>query len=176
MASFILAIDQGTTGSTVALMNQRGDVVAAVNHEFPQIYPQPGWVEHDAGDIWRSVETGIASVMRKKLCKPGDIAAIGITNQRETSLLWDRISGEPLNNAIVWQCRRTTDFCESLKAAGHEKRVKRKSGLVLDPYFSASKFRWLLKNTAGARAKVKAGKVAGGTIDRCCASGQTGRT
>ncbi|NQY01975.1 MAG: glycerol kinase GlpK [Halieaceae bacterium] len=165
MASFILAIDQGTTGSTVALMNQRGDVVAAVNHEFPQIYPQPGWVEHDAGDIWRSVETGIASVMRKKLCKPGDIAAIGITNQRETSLLWDRISGEPLNNAIVWQCRRTTDFCESLKAAGHEKRVKRKSGLVLDPYFSASKFRWLLKNTAGARAKVKAGKVAGGTID-----------
>ena len=103
--------------------------------------------------------------MRRKLCKPADIAAIGITNQRETAVLWDRQTGEALNNAIVWQCRRTTDFCEALKSAGHEKRVRRRSGLVLDPYFSASKYRWLLQNTAGAGRRLKAGRVAGGTID-----------
>ena len=121
MARFVLAIDQGTTGSTVALMDARGKLRASVNYEFPQIYPQPGWVEHRPADIWASVDKGIRAILRKKICKPADIVAIGITNQRETSLLWDRQSGEPLNNAIVWQCRRTTDFCESLRAAGHEK-------------------------------------------------------
>ena len=165
MAKFILAIDQGTTGSTVALMDAKGKLRSSVNYEFPQIYPKPGWVEHCPADIWASVEKGIRAIFRKKICKPGDIAAIGITNQRETSLLWDRRDGKPLNNAIVWQCRRTTDFCESLKAAGHEKLVKRKSGLVLDPYFSASKFRWLLNNTAGMSKLLKAGRVAAGTID-----------
>lgn len=165
MADYILAIDQGTTGSTVALMDGRGKLCAAVNFEFPQIYPRPGWVEHRPGDIWRSVEKAIASLMRKKLCKPTEIAAIGITNQRETSLLWDRRTGEALNNAIVWQCRRTTDFCESLRAAGHEKFIKRRSGLVLDPYFSGSKYRWLLKNTAGVSRLVKSGHVAAGTVD-----------
>jgi glycerol kinase len=165
MADFILAIDQGTTGSTVALMDGRGELRDAVNFEFPQLYPRPGWVEHRPADIWRSVEKAIASLMRKKLCKPSDIAAIGITNQRETALLWDRQTGEALNNAIVWQCRRTTDFCESLKSAGHEKFVKRRSGLVLDPYFSGSKYRWLLQNTAGIGRLLKAGRVAGGTID-----------
>ena len=165
MASFVLAIDQGTTGSTVALMDDRGTVRAAVNHEFTQIYPKPGWVEHDPAHIWASVEKGIAAILRKRICKAADIAAIGITNQRETALLWDRKSGEALNNAIVWQCRRTTDFCESLRSAGHEKTVKRKSGLVLDPYFSASKYRWLLKNTTGVSRLRKAGRVAAGTID-----------
>ena len=165
MADYILAIDQGTTGSTVALMDERGELRAAVNHEFPQIYPRPGWVEHRPADIWASVEKGIAALLRRKLCKPADIAAIGITNQRETAVLWDRQTGEALNNAIVWQCRRTTDFCEALKSAGHEKRVRRRSGLVLDPYFSASKYRWLLQNTAGAGRRLKAGRVAGGTID-----------
>ena len=165
MGKFVLAIDQGTTGSTVALMDARGKLRASVNHEFPQIYPRPGWVEHRPTDIWSSVEKGIRAVLRKGVCKPEDIAAIGITNQRETTLLWDRDTGEPLNNAVVWQCRRTTDFCESLRAAGHEKKVQRKTGLVLDPYFSGSKYRWLLKNTRGAAGAVRRGRVAGGTID-----------
>ena len=165
MAKFILAIDQGTTGSTVALMDSKGKLRSSVNYEFPQIYPKPGWVEHRPADIWASVEKGIRAIFRQKICKPGDIAAIGITNQRETALLWDRRDGRPLNNAIVWQCRRTADFCESLKAAGYEKRVKRKTGLLLDPYFSASKFRWLLNNTPGMAKRLNAGHVAGGTID-----------
>ena len=152
MASFVLAIDQGTTGSTVALVDHRGQLLARVNYEFPQIYPQPGWVEHRPEDIWASVQKCIRTIMRKKLCKPTDIVAIGITNQRETSLLWDRDSGNALHNAIVWQCRRTTDFCEALKAKGLEAKIKRKTGLVLDPYFSASKLRWLLNNASRARA------------------------
>ena len=165
MAKFVLAIDQGTTGSTVALMDARGKLRASVNYEFPQIYPQPGWVEHRPADIWESVGKAIRAIFRKKICKPTEVVAIGITNQRETSLLWDRQTGEPLNNAIVWQCRRTTDFCESLRSAGHEQVIKRKSGLVLDPYFSASKYRWLLKNTTGISRLLKSNRVAAGTID-----------
>ena len=165
MSEFVLAIDQGTTGSTVALMDSAGKLRASVNFEFPQIYPRPGWVEHRPAEIWESVVKGIRAVLRKRICKASDIAAIGITNQRETSLLWDRDSGDPLNNAIVWQCRRTTDFCERLKSEGHETVVKRKSGLVLDPYFSGSKFRWLLKNTSGISRLRRAGRVAAGTID-----------
>jgi glycerol kinase len=165
VAQFVLAIDQGTTGSTVALMDARGKLCASVNYEFPQIYPQPGWVEHNPADIWASVGKGIRAILRRNICKASDIACIGITNQRETSLLWDRRSGEALNNAIVWQCRRTTQFCESLRAAGHEKKVRRKSGLVLDPYFSASKYRWLLKNTPGIARLLQAGHVAAGTVD-----------
>ena len=165
MAAYVLAIDQGTTGSTVALMDARGRLRASVNHEFPQIYPKPGWVEHRPADILGSVQKGINSVLRKKLCKPTDIAAIGITNQRETVAIWDRKSGDALNNAVVWQCRRTTDFCAQLKAAGHEALVRRRTGLVLDPYFSASKYRWLLRETVGARRKLRAGQLLGGTID-----------
>ena len=165
MADFVLAIDQGTTGSTVALMDARGKVRASVNHEFPQLYPKPGWVEHRPADIWDSVVKGIRAVLRKRVCKPADIAAIGITNQRETVLLWDRKTGEPLNNAVVWQCRRTTDFCEHLKAAGYEQRVKRRTGLIIDPYFSASKYRWLLHNTRGIGRLLRAGRVAAGTVD-----------
>ena len=165
MAKYVLAIDQGTTGSTVALMDAGGQLRASVNYEFPQIYPQPGWVEHRPADIWDSVTRAIRAIFRKKICKPEDIAAIGITNQRETSLLWDRQTGEPLNNAIVWQCRRTTDFCDALRAAGHERTIQRKSGLVLDPYFSGSKYRWLLKNTPGMSRLLKSGRVAAGTMD-----------
>jgi glycerol kinase len=165
VSGFVLAIDQGTTGSTVALMDKRGRICESVNFEFPQIYPKPGWVEHRPTDIWQSVEKGIRAVFRKKMCKPTDIVAIGITNQRETSLLWDKSTGEPLNNAIVWQCRRTTEFCESLKKAGHEAQITRRSGLVLDPYFSASKFRWLLHNTKGITPLLKQDRVAAGTID-----------
>ncbi|MDG1946116.1 MAG: glycerol kinase GlpK [Halioglobus sp.] len=165
MGQFVLAIDQGTTGSTVALMDARGKLRASVNSEFPQIYPRPGWVEHRPADIWASVCKGIRAILRKKICRAQDIACIGITNQRETSVLWDTRSGEALNNAIVWQCRRTTEFCESLRSAGHEKRVRRRSGLVLDPYFSASKYRWLLKNTPGIARALKSQRVAAGTID-----------
>jgi len=165
MGQFILAIDQGTTGSTVALMDARGKLRASVNVEFPQIYPQPGWVEHRPADIWASVRKGMHALLRKNICKPREILAIGITNQRETALLWDTETGEPLNNAVVWQCRRTTDFCGSLRAAGHENAVRRKSGLVLDPYFSASKYRWLLKNTPGISNRLKRGRVAVGTVD-----------
>ena len=165
MAAFILAIDQGTTGSTVALVDAQGQLCASVNVEFPQHYPRPGWVEHDPEDIWASVEKGLARLLRRRLCKPGDIAAIGITNQRETVLLWDRRSGEPLHRAIVWQCRRTADYTETLKAAGHESLVRDHTGLLLDPYFSASKYRWLLRQVPAARRAFKAGALAGGTID-----------
>jgi glycerol kinase len=165
MGNFVLAIDQGTTGSTVALMDSSGKLCASVNYEFPQIYPQPGWVEHRPEDIWASVGKGIRAILRKKICRPTEIACIGITNQRETALLWDKRTGSPLNNAIVWQCRRTTQFCESLRAAGYEKAVRRKSGLVLDPYFTASKYRWLLKNTPGIARALKNKRVAAGTID-----------
>lgn len=165
MAVYVLAIDQGTTGSTVALVDQAGRLCASVNHEFPQIYPRPGWVEHDPGEIWKSVLKGIRKLLAAKHCKPSDIAAIGITNQRETTALWDRHSGEPLFNAVVWQCRRTTDFCDDLKKQGLEPAIKRKTGLVLDPYFSGSKFAWLLKNAPRAKQLLKKGRVMGGTID-----------
>jgi glycerol kinase len=165
MSKFVLGIDQGTTGSTVALMDARGKLRARVNYEFPQIYPRPGWVEQRPADIWASVGKGIRAIFRKGICKPSQIVAIGITNQRETSLLWDKQTGEPFNNAIVWQCRRTSEFCESLRAAGHENAVRRRSGLVLDPYFSASKYRWLLKNTVGISKAVTNKRVAAGTID-----------
>jgi glycerol kinase len=165
MAKFVLAIDQGTTGTTVALVDQRGRLVARSNHEFPQVYPRPGWVEHRPADIWESVLRSIESVLRQKLCKPTDIAAIGITNQRETSALWHRDTGEALNNAIVWQCRRTTEFCQDLQKQGLEAKIRRKTGLVLDPYFSASKIRWLLQNTPKIRALLTKGRVLAGTMD-----------
>ena len=161
----ILAIDQGTTGTTVAVMNTRGVLLGSVNYEFPQLYPKPGWVEHDPEAIWASVLKGVRAVFRKGLCKPVDVASIGITNQRETSLLWERRSGKPLGNAIVWQCRRTTSFCEGLRKKGLEPMVRDRTGLVLDPYFSASKFRWLLNDIEGARGRARRGNIAAGTID-----------
>ncbi len=165
MTEVILAVDQGTTGTTVAVMSADGRLLGSVNHEFPQIYAKPGWVEHEPEAIWSSVLKGVRAVLRKGLAKPTQIAGIGITNQRETALVWDRDTGNPLNNAIVWQCRRTTAFCENLKKRGHEAAVRGKTGLVLDPYFSASKFRWLLDNTPGIGRRLNQGKVAAGTID-----------
>ncbi|MDG1930975.1 MAG: glycerol kinase GlpK [Luminiphilus sp.] len=161
----ILAIDQGTTGTTVAVMNTRGALLGSVNYEFPQIYPKPGWVEHDAEAIWATVLKGIRAVFRKGLCRPADVACIGITNQRETALLWERRTGKPLGNAIVWQCRRTASFCEGLRKKGLEPMVRDRTGLVLDPYFSASKFRWLLNDIDGARGRARRGEIVAGTID-----------
>lgn len=165
MANYILAIDQGTTGSTVALVDAKGALRASVNVEFPQIFPKPGWVEHDPEAIWSSIETALARLLRRKVCKVSDIVAIGITNQRETTVLWDRKSGKSPHNAIVWQCRRTADFVDGLRKAGHENAIRRRSGLVLDPYFSASKFRWLLREVPAARRALKSGNLIGGTID-----------
>ena len=165
MAAFVLAIDQGTTGTTVALVDEEGQLRASVNNEFPQLYPKPGWVEHRPEEIWASVLQGIRQLMDQGLCNPGDIAAIGITNQRETTALWHRETGKPLHNAIVWQCRRTTGVCEQLQRDGAEPSVRRKTGLVLDPYFSATKFAWLLQHAPRAKTLLKQGRVLGGTID-----------
>lgn len=165
MTDVILAIDQGTTGSTIALMDTAGHLVASVNHEFPQIFPEPGWVEHNTESIWQSILKGIAAIFADGAYKPGNVVAIGITNQRETAVLWDAQTGEALHNAIVWQCRRTTGACEDLKAAGHEALIRERSGLVLDPYFSATKFKWLLDNAPGAQQLLAQGRLRAGTID-----------
>ena len=165
MTDVILAIDQGTTGSTIALMDTTGHLVASVNHEFPQVFPEPGWVEHNTESIWQSILKGIAAIFADGAYKPGNVVAIGITNQRETAVLWDVQTGEALHNAIVWQCRRTTGVCEDLKAAGHEALIRERSGLVLDPYFSATKFKWLLDNAPGAQQLLAQGRLRAGTID-----------
>ncbi|MCM2282354.1 MAG: glycerol kinase GlpK [Bdellovibrionaceae bacterium] len=165
MTSYILAIDQGTTGTTVAVVDAKGKIKAKANAEYRQIYPQPGWVEHNPEDIWKSVLSMITAAMKKARVKGTDVAAIGITNQRETVVLWDRKSGKAVHHAIVWQDRRTTAYCEELKQSGHESTLRAKTGLVIDPYFSASKIHWLLKHVSGARAKAESGALAVGTID-----------
>jgi glycerol kinase len=165
VSDLVLAIDQGTTGSTIALMDAEGRLLTSVNHEFPQIFPQPGWVEHDPESIWDSVEQGLAAVFADGTYDASDVSAIGITNQRETAVLWDAETGKAVHNAIVWQCRRTTDVCEKLKAEGYEALIKARSGLVLDPYFSATKFKWLLDNGADTQALLDAGRLRAGTID-----------
>ncbi len=160
-----MSIDQGTTGSTVTILNQGGSLVAKINQEYPQIFPKPGWVEHNPEDIWKSVTECIQKAMNAAQLNSKDIAAIGITNQRETVVLWDKSTGKPIYNAIVWQCRRTQDFCEKLKRDGKQKLIQKKTGLVLDPYFSGSKIRWILKNVSGAMEKAKKGDLLAGTID-----------
>ena len=165
MSDLVLAIDQGTTGSTIALMDAEGRLLTSVNHEFPQIFPQPGWVEHDLESIWESVEKGLSAVFADGKYAATDISAIGITNQRETTALWDAETGKAVHNAIVWQCRRTTDVCEKLKTDGLEALVKARSGLVLDPYFSATKFKWLLDYAPEAQPLLAQGRLRAGTID-----------
>jgi glycerol kinase len=161
----VLAIDQGTTGTTVVAVDRRLRVIAKENQEFRQIFPKPGWVEHDLEDIWRSTEDTLALALEKGRIDPKRIAAIGITNQRETVGLWERSSGRPVANAIVWQCRRTADHCQALKRAGHEEEIRRRTGLVLDPYFSGTKIAWLLDHVPEARRRADKGELAAGTID-----------
>jgi len=163
--TLVMAIDQGTTGTTVVLLDQALEVRAKVNREFPQIYPQPGWVEHDPEQIWKSVEEAIAQALTQAGAQGRDLGAIGITNQRETTVLWERKSGRPVANAIVWQDRRTADRCAELKRAGREDDVRARTGLVLDPYFSGTKLEWLLANLPGARERAVRGELAFGTID-----------
>lgn len=165
MSSFIMAIDQGTTSSRTCIINQAGGLVAEARETFKQIFPKPGWVEHDPEDIWYSTQRSMRLALEKAKIKGSQIRAIGITNQRETVMVWDSRSGKALNNAIVWQCRRTQEICEKLKKAKKEKIITAKTGLVLDPYFSASKIQWILKNTTGAMQKAKDGHALAGTVD-----------
>lgn len=162
---FILSIDQGTTGSRAFIFDDRGKVVASSYQEFKQYYPRPGWVEHDADEIWRSCVNVIRAAIKKARISPAQLAAIGITNQRETTILWDRKTGKPVHHAIVWQCRRTADLCASPKFQKHVPKIRRKTGLVLDAYFSGTKIKWLLDNVKGLRARAAKGGICFGTID-----------
>ena len=162
---YILALDQGTTSSRAMLFDRKGNVVSVAQKEFRQIYPQPGWVEHDPQEIW-STQAGVAAEAVTRAGVNGTaIASIGITNQRETTIVWDRDTGQPIYNAIVWQDRRTASLCDQLKAQGLEEKVRAKTGLPIDAYFSATKIRWILDNVEGAREKAKQGKLAFGTVD-----------
>jgi glycerol kinase len=162
---YILALDQGTTSSRAILFDHAGSIVAVAQKEFRQIFPKPGWVEHDPRDIW-STQVGVAAeALTKAHVGAGDIAAIGITNQRETTVVWDRTTGQPICNAIVWQDRRTASTCDRMKARKLDRVIRRKTGLVLDAYFSATKVQWILQNVKGARARAKAGELAFGTVD-----------
>ena len=161
----ILAIDQGTTSSRAILFDGALRPVASAQEEFAQHFPASGWVEHDALDLWTTVAATARAAIEKLGQGAGGIAAIGITNQRETTVLWDRATGRPLHNAIVWQDRRTADLCEALKAAGHEPMISARTGLLLDPYFSGTKLKWLLDNVEGARPRAEAGELAFGTVD-----------
>jgi glycerol kinase len=162
---YLLALDQGTTSSRALVINESGKVVAVAQKEFTQIFPQPGWVEHDANEIWASQIGVAAEALGQAGASTGDIAAIGITNQRETTVVWDRKTSEPIHNAIVWQDRRTAPICDKMKADGLESTVTQKSGLVIDAYFSGTKVQWLLDNVPGAREKANRGELAFGTID-----------
>jgi glycerol kinase len=162
---FILALDQGTTSSRAILFDHAGNMINIAQKEFGQIYPQPGWVEHDAEEIWSSQYGVMAEVLAKKDIKASQIAAIGITNQRETTIVWDKKTGKPVYHAIVWQDRRTADYCNKLKEQGLSKIIQEKTGLVIDAYFSATKLKWILDNVTGAREKAGRGELAFGTVD-----------
>jgi glycerol kinase len=163
--SYILALDQGTTSSRALLLDRRGEIVALAQKEFAQLYPRPGWVEHDPRDIWSSQAGVAAEALTRAGVGAAAIAAIGITNQRETTIVWDRATGQPVYNAIVWQDRRTAHYCDELKARGLEPMVRAKTGLPIDAYFSATKIRWILDHVEDAREKARAGRLAFGTVD-----------
>jgi glycerol kinase len=163
--TLLLALDQGTTSSRAIVFDDAGRIVAVAQREFRQFYPQPGWVEHDANEIWSSQLEAISDALTQAKLKPTDLGAIGITNQRETIVAWDRSTGEPIHRAIVWQDRRTADDCDRLRAAGRETMVRQATGLLLDPYFSATKIAWILDHVTGSRKKAEAGELACGTID-----------
>ena len=164
-AKYILAMDQGTTSSRAIIFDPSYSVVALAQEEFQQHFPHSGWVEHSPADIWRTTLNTAKTAITKAGISPKQISAIGITNQRETTLIWDRKTGEPVYNAIVWQDRRTAEYCNGLKSQGHEPSITKKTGLLLDPYFSATKLAWILNNVDGARARAEAGELAFGTVD-----------
>ena len=165
MEKYILALDQGTTSSRAIVFNKKGSIISVAQKEFTQYFPKPGWVEHDPLEIW-STQAGVAAeALAKKGLNVENIAAIGITNQRETVVVWDKNTGKPIYNAIVWQDKRTSDYCDALKKQGKETLVREKTGLVIDSYFSGTKVKWLLDHVEGARQKAEAGNLILGTID-----------
>src|SRR5881628_2912488 len=165
MSTYVLALDQGTTSSRAIVFDHDGAIRGLAQKEFSQLFPQPGWVEHDPREIWETQLEVARSVMARSGVRANELAGIGIANQRETTVIWDRRTGEPIHNAIVWQDRRTADFCDELKRAGHAEIIQRRTGLVIDPYFSGSKVRWLLDNIPSARQRAQRGELAFGTID-----------
>lgn len=165
MAKYVMAFDSGTTSNRCILFNQKGETVSLAQHEFTQIFPKAGWVEHDANEIW-STQIGIATEAINRInAKANDIAAIGITNQRETTIVWEKDTGKPIYNAIVWQCRRTADLCDKLKEQGYTDKFRDKTGLVIDAYFSGTKIRWILDNVEGAQERAEKGELLFGTVD-----------
>ena len=165
MKEFILALDQGTTSSRAMLFDRDLHPCATAQQEFPQIYPQPGWVEHDPEVLWQSQRNALLAVLKQAGCTPKAVAALAVTNQRETVVVWNRRTGKPIHNAIVWQCRRTADRCDALRKQGRADRIRAKTGLVLDAYFSATKIEWILDHVAGARAAARRGDLLCGTVD-----------
>src|SRR5215213_216168 len=162
---YILALDQGTTSSRAIVFDKNGNIVSIAQKEFTQIFPQPGWVEHDPMEIWSSQITVATEAIVQKGFTPADIAAIGITNQRETTIVWDKETGKPIYNAIVWQDRRTAEYCDELKKQGLDQLIREKTGLVIDAYFSATKLKWILDTVPGARERAASGKLLFGTVD-----------
>jgi glycerol kinase len=165
MDQFILSLDQGTTSSRAIIFDHQGSIISVAQKEFQQYYPQPGWIEHDAHEIWESQLEVARKAIKKARLQAGQIASIGITNQRETTIVWDKETGEPINRAIVWQDRRTSKFCDQLKKEGFENTIREKTGLIADAYFSGTKVKWILDNVEGAREKAERGKLAFGTVD-----------
>lgn len=165
MAKYVMALDSGTTSNRCILFNEKGEIVSVAQKEFTQYFPKPGWVEHDATEIWLTQYAVASEALDKIGAQASDIAAIGITNQRETTIVWDKDTGKPIHNAIVWQDRRTASFCDSLVEKGLADSYRSKTGLIIDPYFSATKIKWLLDNVEGARAKADAGKLLFGTVE-----------
>lgn len=165
MAKYVMALDAGTTSNRCILFTEKGDIASVAQKEFTQIFPKPGWVEHDANEIW-STQLGVAvEAMSKINARPEDIAAVGITNQRETTIIWDKATGEPIHNAIVWQCRRTSDYCDKLREDGYVDMFRDKTGLVIDAYFSGTKVKWLLDHVEGARERAEKGELLFGTVE-----------
>ena len=165
MKKYVLALDEGTTSARAILFDGECNIISMAQHEFPQIYPQPGWVEQDPMDIYACQYAALTECIAKSGIDPEEIAAAGITNQRETAVVWDKISGKPICNAIVWQCRRTADICRRLEAEGHSEYIKKTTGLRLDPYFSGTKVKWMLDNVEGARERAERGELMFGTVD-----------
>lgn len=165
MAKYVMALDAGTTSNRCILFNEKGEMCSVAQKEFTQFFPKPGWVEHDADEIWATQYEVAKQAMENVGATAADIAAIGITNQRETTIVWDKATGEPVHHAIVWQCRRTAEYCDSLKDKGLVDKIREKTGLVIDAYFSGTKIRWILENVPGARQRAEAGKLLFGTVE-----------
>src|SRR6266705_3038691 len=157
---YVLALDQGTTGSTALVVDPDGAVRGRGYAELPQYFPRPGWVDHDPEEVWQTTVQALGAALASARVSPSEIAAVGITNQRETAIVWERASGKPIHRAIVWQCRRTAEMCDRLKADGTEPMVRERTGLVLDAYFSGTKIRWLLDEIPGARSQAERGELA----------------